>query len=198
MVRGEVTSPGRDWTSGQQWAGSTLSGPAKGSVSSAWPLDFNTNGSYGSMVPAVTWATEINMDPSCNRTTNPDMALSRSSGPDITMVLVAMQASQISFPPTPSKSMALGHQHGLRWLTRLQASPLSSMKTGTTDINTDCGCGRTTDSDTVLCNHPGLYVTMAPGGSIDHPNQLGLGGSISNKDLGGRPDQAICSFFRGN
>lgn len=55
------------------------------------------------MVPAVTWATEINMDPSCNRTTNPDMTLSRSSGPDITMVLVAMQASQISIPLNPQQ-----------------------------------------------------------------------------------------------
>lgn len=44
----------------------------------------------------VTWAMEINTDPSCNRNTDPDMALGIITGTNITMNPVAVLATQIS------------------------------------------------------------------------------------------------------
>lgn len=44
----------------------------------------------------VTWAMDINADPSCRMTTDPDVVLGGSTGPEITMALGAEQAIQIS------------------------------------------------------------------------------------------------------
>ena len=49
-----------------------------------------------------------------------------------------------------------------------------------TEINTDPGCSRATDSDMALGNRLGLDVTMIrPGVSAGHPHQYGPGGSMA-------------------
>lgn len=65
------------------------------------------------MTPCGNKAMDINTDLSCSRNTDPDMALSSNSGPDITWPgwQVAAQTTQISMALVVG-GMALEHQHG--------------------------------------------------------------------------------------
>ncbi|ERE65680.1 reticulocalbin-1-like protein [Cricetulus griseus] len=51
----------------------------------------------------VTQATDINTDPSCRRTMDPDIALSSSLGPDITLAPVVIEITQISMVQAVAK-----------------------------------------------------------------------------------------------
>lgn len=73
---------------------------------------------------------DITTDLGCGRATDPDMALVRSLGLDVTM--------------------ALKHLHGLGWYPRYWASSQPLISTGTMDINADPDCGWTMDPDTAL------------------------------------------------
>ncbi|XP_035302961.1 ankyrin repeat domain-containing protein 26 isoform X2 [Cricetulus griseus] len=63
----------------------------------------------------ATLALGFNTDPGCSRVTDPDMALSCGSGTDITLAL-GSSTDHVDLHG-PDCSMALGHQHGHRWLT---------------------------------------------------------------------------------
>ncbi|KAL6036887.1 hypothetical protein STEG23_013887, partial [Scotinomys teguina] len=60
----------------------------------------------------VTWVMDINTDPSCSRTMDPDMTLSSSLGLEITMAPVVTEATQISMALVTAQ--AHGHQYGFR------------------------------------------------------------------------------------
>lgn len=94
----------------------------------------------------------------CRRAMDPVMASSCSPDPDITMV--PSGSVYHSHLYGPGYSMALGHQHSLRWLIRSQATIWPLVATGTTDINADPGCGcRVTDPDMALSSSTGLDNT---------------------------------------
>lgn len=56
-------------------------------------LGFNT------VVPVVSWATEVSTDPNCSRIMDPDMTLGCSLGLGINMATVAAQATQTNMTP---------------------------------------------------------------------------------------------------
>lgn len=56
-------------------------------------LGFNT------VVPVVSWATEVSTDPNCSRIMDPDMTSGCNLGLDITMATVAAQATQTNMTP---------------------------------------------------------------------------------------------------
>lgn len=66
------------------------------------------------MPPMVIWARDIITDSKFNSTMDPDMALSRSSGLGNTMALGA--SVDHTNLHGPRSNMALGHQHGYRWV----------------------------------------------------------------------------------
>lgn len=103
------------------------------------------------LVPCGTCDIEINTDPSCNRTVDPDVTLISSSGLEISMAPVAGYPDKYG----PHGNMALSHQHGLRWLTLSQASA-RPLVTGTMGISSDSGCCRVMDPDRALSSSPDL------------------------------------------
>lgn len=111
----------------QQGAGPAISGTVRGGANSACPLDFNMQDFYDPLWQHGPWTDTIT-EPSYSRTTDPDMALGSSSGPDVTM---AAQATQTT--------MALVAA-GIRWLSRpwTFAQPLVAI--GAMDMNPDPGC----------------------------------------------------------
>lgn len=75
-----------------------------------------------------------------------EMAVGCSSGAGITMAPGGSTGLSELYGPTCS--MTLGHQCGLRWLTRhTQATTWPSVATGATDINSDPGCCKGMDPD---------------------------------------------------
>lgn len=86
------------------------------------------------------WAINISTDPSCRGNTDPDMALSYSSGLDVTMAL--------------GSSIALGHS--LRWLIRPWTSTEPLVITEATDINSDPDFYRATGPYMANGNSPGV------------------------------------------
>ena len=103
---------------------------------------------------------------------------------DPDMALGADQATQINM--IPIGSMALGYQHGLRWLTIPQVSTRPYVVTGTMGIKSGHGYCRATDLDMAFGSCPGPDNTRAPGGGLWQ--QLGpgvtmtLGGSAGYSD----------------
>lgn len=80
-----------------------------------------------------------------------------------------------SCPMTP------GNFHGLRRLTRSQASSGHSVATGATDVNSDPCCCRVTDQDKALSNCLGPNNTKALGGSTSHSDLYGSSCSMTLK-----------------
>ncbi|EGV93686.1 hypothetical protein I79_008159 [Cricetulus griseus] len=77
------------------------------------------------MTVVASRATTIRIYPGFSKVTDPDMAPSCSSGPDVTI------ASEYYMPvrsEDPRCSMAFVHQYGPRWHTRLQAPTALSCK----------------------------------------------------------------------
>lgn len=63
----------------------------------------------------VTQDMDINTDPGCSKTTDPDKTLGGSMDLDITWPQVAFQATQINMPPPPQRgSMTQEHQHNFK------------------------------------------------------------------------------------
>lgn len=92
--------------------------------------------------------------------------------------------------PGPGGSMALRHQHGLRWLYRPQASAWPSVVTEAMDINLDPSCYRATNLDIAIGSSLGMDVFMAPGDS-GYSARHGLVAawfSNTNTATGGSPD----------
>ena len=84
-------------------------------------------------------------DSSCSQNTDADTALGSSSGQDVTMAPSGSTGHPDQYGP--SGSMTLGHQHGLKWLSRPWASAQSSVVTGAMDINSDPDWFRVMDRD---------------------------------------------------
>lgn len=59
----------------------------------------------------------------------------------------------------PSCGMALGHQHGPKWLIRSWATTWPLVTTGAMDIHSDAGCCRTRNSDMALGSILGMDTT---------------------------------------
>lgn len=77
--------------------GLALPGTVRGRGSSALPLYFNAwFNAWFPWAPVVTQAKDINLDTSCSRNMDPDMANSSSLGPDVTMAPGDKQATHIS------------------------------------------------------------------------------------------------------
>lgn len=64
---------------------------------------------------------------------------------------------------SPSSSLTLKYQHGLRCQARLWASALSLVESGAMDVNTEPDHSRATDTDATLSSILGLDLTMVPG-----------------------------------
>lgn len=119
----------------------------------------------------------INSGPGFDRTLHPDMALQHIPGPDITMA--PGSSTDHSDQNGPRVSMALGHQQGLRWLTKPQASSLPSVVTKAMYNNTDPSCYKATDTDMTLCTSLAPDVIMALGGIKDTTDKHDLSGSMT-------------------
>lgn len=81
-----------------------------------------------------TWAKCINTDPSCGRTTEPDMVLGSILDPDVTMAPGGHTGH--SDHHGPWSSMVLVNQQGPKWKHRIQLSAQLSVANGVTDVNT--------------------------------------------------------------
>lgn len=111
----------------------------------------------------------------------------------------------VSFP-TPIWQPLRGrirHPHDLMWL-RWYPRPWISIwllvETRASNSNTDPGCSRTMDPDTALSGSPDQDVTMALGGSIGYPDQLGFWQQPLdvNMVLVSSPDHGYLMDFSGN
>lgn len=81
--------------------------------------------------------------------------------------------------------MALRHQHGLRWQSRLLASAQPSVVIGTMDINTDPDYIRVTDLEMAICSSSSLNAITALEGSLGHSVQHGPGGGTALRNQHG-------------
>ncbi|ERE78669.1 hypothetical protein H671_3g10189 [Cricetulus griseus] len=94
---------------------------------------------------------DINADPSCDRATDPDMVLSSSLGPVVTMALDGSVGTQIGISPAAEllsdTNMAPGdgpdprHPHGLQWVWKLRGEPEPQKAGGMSlmdPVNTPC------------------------------------------------------------
>lgn len=108
-------------------------------------------------IPPLTVAMDITEDSDCGRTMGPDVALSHSSGSDVTMAPGGSTCHPNLYDP--DGHMALKHQHGLKCQPRLQTSAWPSVATGATDINTEPGCCRAMVPDIALGSSPALDIT---------------------------------------
>ena len=61
---------------------------------------------------------DIIIDTNCSRTMDPDMAIGRSLGPDITMDPVAAQGTQINMALVAARPPDTNLVSNLRWLSR--------------------------------------------------------------------------------
>ena len=84
---------------------------------------------------------------------DPEMALGHSSGLGVSMALGGSTGHKYLYG---LGSMTLLSQHGLKCLTRLQASVQPSVVTGAKETSTDFGCGRAMDPDIDPGSSPGL------------------------------------------
>lgn len=71
---------------------------SKGQAGSAWSSDFIARGFWS---PEVTQVIDINMNPSCCRTTDPDMALSSTLALDNILIDPDMVHGQVCMSPLP-------------------------------------------------------------------------------------------------
>lgn len=76
----------------------------------------------------------INTDPSFDKTTDPDIVLGISLGPDVTIVSDG-SADHLDWYGTHG-SVALGYQHGPRWLLRSLALEQPLIVSEPTNVNT--------------------------------------------------------------
>lgn len=74
--------------------------------------------------------------------------------------------------------MALGHQYGLRSLTRPWASAQPSVVSEAMDINIDSGCSWTMDPEMAFGSSSGSDVTVTPCGSTDYSDRRDPGGGM--------------------
>lgn len=117
--------------------------------------------------PVVTQTMDVNKDPSSSRTKDPDMAISSSLGPDVTMALGGRTGLQDWHES--SSSIIPGLQPDPRWQPRPWISTWPLMIIGATDINTDPGLGRNVGPDMVPGYSSGLDIIMDLGGSKAAP-----------------------------
>lgn len=90
---------------------------------------------------------------------NSDMILGSSLGLDVIVTLAGTAGHLDSHDP--HGGIFLGHQHGRRWQSRLQATTGPSEVLGATDINTDLHCCvRATAHDTAFGSSPCSAITM--------------------------------------
>lgn len=84
--------------------------------------------------------------------------------------------------------MAQGHRHGLRWLSKSQASAWFLVVTEAMDISIDPSCSK--DLDMALGSNSGPDVILALGGSVGHSMVpvAAARPSDTNTALGGSPD----------
>lgn len=68
------------------------------------------------MAFGTTWVTDINTDPGCSGTMDPDMALCHSQGSDVTMD--SGDSSGHLVQHGHHGNVTLGHQADLKWLPR--------------------------------------------------------------------------------
>lgn len=73
--------------------------------------------------------------------------------------------------------MTQGHRHGLRWLSKPQASDCFLIVTEAMDINIDPSCCKATDLGMALGSNSGPDIILALGGSAGHSAQHGSNGS---------------------
>lgn len=71
---------------------------------------------------------------------------------------------------SPGGSKALGHQNGLRWLSRPWACDQPPGAIGNMDINPDPGCCWVSDPDMSHCSCLGPDMSIAPCDSVGHPD----------------------------
>lgn len=90
-----------------------------------------------------------------------------------------------------SCSMAIEHQHGLKWVTRSHVTAWHLVATCATDINSDLGFSRAKDTDIALSCCSGPDVTMAPSGSTGHSDVMASVAALplnTNRATGGGTD----------
>ncbi|ERE80889.1 hypothetical protein H671_3g8542 [Cricetulus griseus] len=115
--------------------GRASSSRASGGWGSVGLLDFNMPGSYGPLW-TITWAMDINTDPNCSRTMDPDMDLDSSLGQDFTIA---------PWQHRSPRSIWGLQQHGPQtptWPQVVAQTPGISMAFDgiRSHINTDLGC----------------------------------------------------------
>ena len=67
--------------------------------------------------------------------------------------------------------MALRHQYGFKWLSRIWLYSRPSVITGAMDINSDPDCCMAMDTNMTLGSSPGSNYSMAPDDSTGHLDQ---------------------------
>lgn len=97
-------------------------------LTSAWPW-------------VVIQTMDINIDPSCNRTKEPDTALSGSLGQDVTMASGGSHSDQCCPPSHALQPWTSTWSQAAAQTTDIQTA------TKATDISTDCGYRRGVDTD---------------------------------------------------
>lgn len=101
----------------------------------------------------VTWAMDINADPSCRMTTDPDVVLGGSTGPEITMALGGRAGHSDQCGPWWLNGMAHRYPHCFMQQHRTWSPTRPLLVTWTIDINTEHGCSRASDPNVDLsCN----------------------------------------------
>ena len=128
---------------------------------------------------------DINIDPSCSRTIDPDRALSSSLGTDVTMVLDGSVV--LSDWQRTSNSV-------VQTLSSLTQPP---MATGAfaTDLNKDPNCSRVMYPDMVPSHSLGPVVKVASDGSTACPDLPGPSGSMINMASGGGLDHGHLHYL---
>ena len=116
------------------------------------------------LFPVGTWAIDINTDPKCSRTVDPDIALISSLGLDDTMAWVAAQVTQVSVALAEACPLDFNKASGCSADPRLPCSLWWQHRLHTAS-QTLAVVGLCTQT---WFRIPRLDITMAPGGSTGH------------------------------
>lgn len=100
----------------------------------------------------ASWAININTNPGCGRTTDPDMVRGSSPGLDVTMIPSDSTGHQDQHGPL--NSAALGQQYGPMCRPRPQAPTQSPVPAGCTNINKR------------PYSQPGPFISLELGGQL--------------------------------